>query len=261
MLIFVELFDVEQRVLIVRIEANDLVERFKRPIDESTALEVEAEAQQDMRLLEARDPRALQQALMNVDRARHLPLFAIEAPKQQMNLERVAEALGGFAELLDREIDLVGHEKIQSDDVVERFGDAAAVDQPARAQFVPLPRFPDRQSDEKRDERSEEWIVGAQNSSVRQRLCRWRTPATVWALPPTTSDVILRCSMMSRACAASVDGSITIGRLVMMSPAVMSPSRVLPTSARRRSPSVMIPTSSFCAFTTHVMPSAFFEIS
>src|SRR5687768_15510417 len=110
MLIFVKLFDVEQRVLIVLVEPDDLVERLKRSIDESTALEVEAEAQQDMRLLEARDSRTLQQALMNVDRARHLSFFAIEAPKQQMNLERVAEALGGFAELLDRQIDLVGHE-------------------------------------------------------------------------------------------------------------------------------------------------------
>src|SRR5688572_18234138 len=172
MLIFVELFDVEQRVLIVRIEADDLVERFEGPIDKSTAFEVEAEAQQDVRLLEARNPRALQEALMNVDGTRHLPLFAIETAEQQMNLERVAKGLGRFAELLDGQINLVRHEKIESHDVVERLRGAAPVDQSARAQFVSLPRFPDRQPDEKRDQRGEEWVVGAQNSSVRQRLCK-----------------------------------------------------------------------------------------
>ena len=172
MLIFVKLLDVQQRVLVVRIEPDDLVERFERAIDESAALEVEAEAEQDVRLFEARQARPLQQALMDVDGPRDLSLLTVEAAEQQVNLERVAEALGRLAQLLDREIDLIGDEEIQADDVVERLGHAAAIDQPARAQLVALPRLPDRQSDEKRDQRGEERVVGAQNSSVRQRSCR-----------------------------------------------------------------------------------------
>ena len=171
-LIFVELLDVQQRVLVVRIDPDDLVERFERAIDEPAALEVEAEAEQDVRLLEARQARALQQALMDIDGARDLSLLAVQAAEQQVNFERVAETFGGLVQLVDREIDLVGDEKIQADDVVERLRDAAAIDQPARSQLVALPRFPDRQSDEKRDQRGEERVVSAQNSSVRQRLCR-----------------------------------------------------------------------------------------
>ena len=132
MLVFVQLLDVEQRVLVVRIELDDLVERFERAIDESAALEVEPEAEQDVRLLEPRQARPLQQALMNVDGARHLALLAIQAAEQQVNLERVAEALGGLAQLLDGEIDLIGDEEIQADDVVQRLGRAAPIDQPAR---------------------------------------------------------------------------------------------------------------------------------
>ena len=132
MLIFVKLLDVQQRVLVVRIEPDDLVERFEGAIDEPAALEVETEAEQHVRLLEARQPRPLQQALMNVDGARDLPLLAIQAAEQQMDFQRVAEVLGGLAQLVDREIDLVGHEEIQSDDVVQRLGHAAAIDQTAR---------------------------------------------------------------------------------------------------------------------------------
>src|SRR5688572_8949047 len=178
-----------------------------------------------------------------------------------MDLERVAEALSCLVQFFNREVDLVGHQKVQTDDVVQRLGNAAAIDQASRAQFVALPRFPHRQPDEKRDQRREERVIRAQNRSVRQRLWRWSTPATLWFLPPTTSDVIFRCSMMSNACAASVDGSITIGRLVMMSPAVSASSPSLSTMCLRRSPSVMMPTSSFAELTTQVMPRVFFVIS
>ena len=63
----------------------------------------------------------LQQALVNVDGARDLPLLAIQAAEQQMDFERVAETLRGLAQLLDCEIDLVRHEEVQADDVVQRF--------------------------------------------------------------------------------------------------------------------------------------------
>ena len=54
MLVFVQLLDVHERVLVVRIDPEDLVERFERAIDESAALEVEAEAEQHVGVLEPR---------------------------------------------------------------------------------------------------------------------------------------------------------------------------------------------------------------
>src|SRR5687768_7374431 len=93
MLILVQLLDVQQRVLVVRIDPDDLVERFEGAIDKPPTLEVETEAEEDVRLLEASQARALQQALMNVDRARHLPLLAIQTTKQQMDFECVSETL------------------------------------------------------------------------------------------------------------------------------------------------------------------------
>ena len=172
MLIFVKLLDIEQRVLVVGIDPDDLVERFERAIDESATLEIEPETEQDVRLFEARQARPLQQTLMDVDGPRDLTLFTVKAAEEQVNLERVAEAFGRLAQLLDREIDLIRNEEIQADDVVQRLRHAAPIDQPARAQLVAFPRFPDRQSDEKRDQRGEERVVGAQNNSVRHRSCR-----------------------------------------------------------------------------------------
>ena len=58
MLVFVKLLDIEQRVLIVGIDPDDLVERFERAIDESATLEIEPETEQDVRLFEARQARA-----------------------------------------------------------------------------------------------------------------------------------------------------------------------------------------------------------
>ena len=53
MLLFVQLLQVEQRVLVLRIEPQHLVERLERAIDEPAALEVEAEAQQHVGVLDA----------------------------------------------------------------------------------------------------------------------------------------------------------------------------------------------------------------
>ena len=109
---------------------------------------------------------------MDVDGPRDLTLFTVKAAEEQVNLERVAEAFGRLAQLLDREINLIRNKKIQADDVVQRLRHAAPIDQPARAQLVAFPRFPDRQSDEKRDQGGEKRVVGAQNNSVRHRSCR-----------------------------------------------------------------------------------------
>ena len=172
MLVFVQLFDVQQRVLVVRIQPDHLVERFERAIDKPAALEVEAEAQEDVRLFEPGQPRTLEQALMDIDGARDLSLLPVQAAEQQVDFERVSQTLGRLVQLVDGEIDLVGDEKIEPDDVVEGLGDPAAIDQAPRSKLVALPGLPNGQSEEQRDQRSEKRVVGAQNNSVRHRLCR-----------------------------------------------------------------------------------------
>ena len=108
MLLFVQLLQVEQGVLVLRIEPQHFVERFERAIDEPAALEVEAQAQQDVGVLDARELRPLQQRLVNLDRARHLAALAIDVAENQMNLERVGVDARRLAQLLDRDIDLIG---------------------------------------------------------------------------------------------------------------------------------------------------------
>ena len=54
MLLFVQLLEVDERVLVLRIEPQHLVERFERAIDEPAALVVEAEAEQHVGVLEPR---------------------------------------------------------------------------------------------------------------------------------------------------------------------------------------------------------------
>ena len=52
MLFLVQLLQVEQRVFVLRIEPQHFVERLERAIDEPAALVVEAEAEQDVGVLE-----------------------------------------------------------------------------------------------------------------------------------------------------------------------------------------------------------------
>ena len=61
-----------------------------------------------------------------------------------------------MAQLLDREIDLVGDQEVEAEDVMRRLAGAAAVDPLAVAQLVALPRLADRQAGEQRDERREQ---------------------------------------------------------------------------------------------------------
>ena len=66
MLLFVQLLKVDEGVLVLRIEAQHLVERLERAIDESAPLVVEAQAEQHVRVLQPRELRALQQAWCTV---------------------------------------------------------------------------------------------------------------------------------------------------------------------------------------------------
>jgi len=93
-----------------------------------------------------------------------------------MNLHGVAVNARGLAQLLDGDVDLVGDEEIQPQDVVVRVARPAAVDPLAIAQLVTLPRLADGQTGEQREQSGDERkIVQARTY---QRSCTCTTPST-----------------------------------------------------------------------------------
>ena len=124
-----------------------------RAIDEAAAAEVEPEAEQHVRVLEAGEPRPLQQRLVHVDRAADLSLLAIQVAEDHVDLERVGVEPRRLGQLVDREVDLAGDEEVEPDDVVRRLPRLAPVDPAAVAQLVALPRLADREAEQQRDER------------------------------------------------------------------------------------------------------------
>src|SRR5688572_1427675 len=85
---------------------------------------------------------------MLLDRPADVPFLAVEVSQYQPNLERVARDLGCLRELLDRLIDLVGDEEVQTEDVVGRLARAPPIDPAAVLELVALPRLADRQAGE-----------------------------------------------------------------------------------------------------------------
>ena len=65
-LFLVELLEIDERVLVLGIEPQHLVEGLERAIDEPAALVVEAEAQQRVGVLELGQLRPLQQRLVDL---------------------------------------------------------------------------------------------------------------------------------------------------------------------------------------------------
>ena len=95
----------------------------------------------------------LQQRLVDLDGARHLAALAVDVAEDQVDLERVGVDARRLAQLLDREVDLVGDQKVQAEHVVMRIAGAAAIDPAAVAQLVALPRLADGQAGQQREQR------------------------------------------------------------------------------------------------------------
>ena len=155
MLLFVQLLQVEQRVLILRVEAQHLVERFERAIDEAAALEIEAEAEQHIGVLGSGQLRPLQQGLVNLDGARDLAALAVDVAEDQVNLERVGIDPRRLAQLFDGDVDLIRDQEVQPEHVVMRIARAAAIDPLAVAQLVALPGLADGEAGQQRQQRGE----------------------------------------------------------------------------------------------------------
>ncbi len=140
-LVFLQLLQVDERGLVVRIELQDVRERRDGAVDESAAAVVEAEAEQHVRVLEPVQPRPLQQRLMLLNRAADLALLAIQVAEHEPQLERAGIEPRRLLQFLDREIDLAGDEVVQAEDEVRRLparaGDRSSG--PRRACSAPTP--------------------------------------------------------------------------------------------------------------------------
>src|SRR2546428_928974 len=160
-LFLVQLLQVQQRVLVLRIETKHFGEGLERALDEAAALVVEPEAQQHVRMFESAEPRPLQQILVHGDRLADLTFLAIQVAEDHVHLERIGVEARGAAQFLDGEIDLVGDEEVEAEDIVRRLACATAIDPLAVAQLVALPRLADGETREQRDQGGEKGCVRA----------------------------------------------------------------------------------------------------
>ncbi len=155
-LVFLELLEVDERRFVFGIELEDVGERRDRAVDEPAAPVVEAEAEQDVRVLDLVQPRPLQQRLMFLNRAADLTLFAIQVAEDEPQLERAGVEPRGFLELFDRQVDLSGDEIVQAEDEVRRLPDPPPIDPAAFDELVALPRLAGREADEQREKDADE---------------------------------------------------------------------------------------------------------
>ncbi len=117
-LLLMQLFEVEKRVLVAGIESDDLGKGLERPIDEASALEVEAQTQQHVGMFELRQTRSTEQGLVDLNRFADLPLLAVEVAQNQMDLERVTVKTGRSGELLDGEIEVIRDQEVEAENIV-----------------------------------------------------------------------------------------------------------------------------------------------
>ena len=69
-------------------------------------------------MLHARQPRTLQQPLVNRDGFANLALLTVQVPQDHVDFERVGIEARSVGQLFDGEIDLIRDEKVQAEDVV-----------------------------------------------------------------------------------------------------------------------------------------------
>ena len=120
MLLLVQLLQVEQRMLVLRIEPQHFGERFEGAVDEPAALVVEPEAQQHVRVLEPAQLRPLQQCLVLGDRLAHLSFLPIQRAEDHVHFEGIGVESGRAAQFLDGEIDLIRDQEVQTEHVMRR---------------------------------------------------------------------------------------------------------------------------------------------
>src|SRR5262249_49831780 len=161
MLLFVQFLEIDKRKLVLRIEAEYFVKRIERAVDKATPPVIECQAEHGVRMLQLAQAGPLQQVLVHRNGLADLALFPVQVAEDHVHLEPGRIQPRRAREFIDREIDLVGHEKVETEHVVRRFTALAAIDPASILELVPLPRFSDRQPHEQRDECRQERCVAA----------------------------------------------------------------------------------------------------
>ena len=155
-LIFLQLLQVDQRGLVVRIELQHLREHRHGPVHETAPPIVEPETEQHVRVLDSVEARPLEERLMFRDGAAGLSLFAVEVAEHEPDLERARVETRGLLQLLDSQIDLIGHQVVQAQDEMRRLADTAPVDRSSFDELVALPGLAGGKADEQRQEHAEQ---------------------------------------------------------------------------------------------------------
>src|SRR5262245_7378951 len=169
MLILVELLEIDECVSIARIEAQDLLESFERPIDEAAVPKVQSEAQKYICVFERCEVRPLQQPLMDVDGAADLSLLPVQVAEDHLDFQCVGVEAGGLSQLVDRLVYLVVDQKIEAEHVVGGFAQTAPVDPASVAELVPFPCLAHCEPQKQGAQYGQEVQLGGQNTSVRHR--------------------------------------------------------------------------------------------
>src|SRR5262245_6483726 len=98
---------------------------------------------------------------MDRDGLADLAFLPIEVAQDHVDFERIPVEARGATQFFDRQIDLVGDEKVEPEDVVRRFAYAPAIDPTPVTELVALPCLADRQAHQEREERGEQRCVCA----------------------------------------------------------------------------------------------------
>ena len=113
-LVLGQLLKVHQRIAVVSVEAEHLLERLEGTIDEAAVPEVEAETQLHVRArFEFREIWALEKRLMDVDGVADLSLPSVQVARGSSGFRARRCDTGRLREFLDRLVDLVVREEVE----------------------------------------------------------------------------------------------------------------------------------------------------
>ena len=160
MLFFVELLQVDEGIAVARVQVQDFLERLERAIHKSSVPEIETQAEEHVGVLQCGEIGPLQQRLVDVHRAAHLPLLTVQVAQDHLYFERVGLGARGVREFLDRLVDLVADQKIETEHIVWGFAKPPAVDPAAIPQLVPFPPLPHHQPKEQGKQHGQQVQLG-----------------------------------------------------------------------------------------------------
>ncbi len=156
MLVFVQLLQVDEGIPVARVELQDFLERLERAIDEPAVPEVETQAEQHVGVLQRGEVGPLQQRLVDVHGATHLPLLTVQVPQDHLDFERLGVRARGVRQFVDRLVNLVVHQEIEAEHVMRSLAKPPAVDPAPIPQLVPFPGLAHHQPQQQGEEHGQQ---------------------------------------------------------------------------------------------------------